>query len=115
MYSVRKVKVAPCFLQKHRRTGFAVCPQFRESYPVADGVVCLGCQGAGLYESCAEDGLDANPQITALGGSVIANPIPNRRKPEGSFVSRAFMLLPEERPVLNNQRSSVKVLAFKSK
>ncbi len=47
--SVQHVKVAERFLGTKHRGGFAVCPQCKEAYPVADGTLCLGCQGEGLY------------------------------------------------------------------
>ena len=47
--SLRKVRVTSSFLQKRRRAGFGVCPRCRESYPLADGALCLGCQGEAPY------------------------------------------------------------------
>jgi formylmethanofuran dehydrogenase subunit E len=47
---VQRVKVADRVVDKPHRKGFTVCPRCKESYPIADGSVCLGCQNAGLYE-----------------------------------------------------------------
>jgi len=47
--SVQHVKVADRFLGTKHRGGFGVCSQCREAYPVADGPVCLDCQGEALY------------------------------------------------------------------
>ena len=47
--SVQHVKVAPRLLEKQHRAGFAICPRCKESYPIGDGTLCLGCQGADLY------------------------------------------------------------------
>ena len=47
--SIQKVKIAPRFLQKQHRTGFAICPRCKESYPITDGAICLGCQGEAPY------------------------------------------------------------------
>ena len=47
--SVRRVKVAGRTLEKRHRVGFAVCPRCKESYPVEDGALCLGCQDAAPY------------------------------------------------------------------
>ena len=47
--SVQHVKVADRFLMTKHRGGFGVCSQCREAYPVADGPLCLDCQGEGLY------------------------------------------------------------------
>jgi formylmethanofuran dehydrogenase subunit E len=47
--SIQHVKVANRFLGTRHRGGFGVCSQCREAYPLADGPVCLDCQGEGLY------------------------------------------------------------------
>ena len=47
--SVRRVKVAGRILEKRHRVGFAVCPRCKESYPTADGALCLVCQDATPY------------------------------------------------------------------
>jgi formylmethanofuran dehydrogenase subunit E len=41
---VQHVKVAQKLLGKKHRAGFAVCPQCKEAYPLADGPVCQGCR-----------------------------------------------------------------------
>jgi formylmethanofuran dehydrogenase subunit E len=46
---LQQVKIPPHFLRNHHRAGFAICPRCEESYPIADGVICLGCQGAVPY------------------------------------------------------------------
>jgi formylmethanofuran dehydrogenase subunit E len=48
--SMRRVRVAKRFLERKHRTGFVVCPRCEEAYPVADGLMCIDCQGEGLYE-----------------------------------------------------------------
>ena len=47
--TVQRVKVAPRFVEKQHRPAFAVCPRCKESYPINDGPLCLGCQSADLY------------------------------------------------------------------
>lgn len=47
--SIQQVKIAPRFLKKLHGTGFAICPRCKESYPIADGEICLGCQGEAPY------------------------------------------------------------------
>ena len=47
--SIRRVKVADRFLEARHKGGVAVCPRCNEAYPVANGPVCLDCQGEGLY------------------------------------------------------------------
>jgi formylmethanofuran dehydrogenase subunit E len=37
------------YLKTLHRGGFAVCPRCKESYPAADGEMCLGCQGKMPY------------------------------------------------------------------
>jgi len=49
IYSVQQVKIAPRFLQTKHRTEFGICPRCKESYPIADGEICLGCQGESPY------------------------------------------------------------------
>ena len=44
-----KVKVDLRLLKTKRRTGFAICPRCKESYPATDGEVCLSCQGKVPY------------------------------------------------------------------
>ncbi len=46
---IQRVKVAGRMLEKHHRGGFAVCPRCKESYPVGDGDLCLGCQDVAPY------------------------------------------------------------------
>ena len=47
--SIQHVVVADRIVKKAHRSGFAICPKCKESYPVADGPVCLGCREEGLY------------------------------------------------------------------
>ena len=47
--SIDYVRVAPRFLEKKRRGEITVCPQCNEAYPLADGVICLGCQESAPY------------------------------------------------------------------
>ncbi|MBN1366921.1 MAG: formylmethanofuran dehydrogenase subunit E family protein [Dehalococcoidales bacterium] len=44
-----KVKVKLNKVAKKHRTSLGICPRCKESYPVADGDVCLGCQGNAPY------------------------------------------------------------------
>lgn len=46
---IQKVLVKPDYLKSHRRGALAVCPACGEGYPVADGKICLGCQGKAPY------------------------------------------------------------------
>jgi formylmethanofuran dehydrogenase subunit E len=47
--SVQHVIVADRIVEKPHRPGFALCPRCKESYPAADGPICLGCREEGLY------------------------------------------------------------------
>jgi len=47
--SIQQVKIAPRFLKKQHEAGFDICPRCKESYPIADGEICLGCQGEAPY------------------------------------------------------------------
>lgn len=47
--SFQRIKVADRFFKKQHRGEFSICPICKESYPVADGETCLGCQGEALY------------------------------------------------------------------
>jgi formylmethanofuran dehydrogenase subunit E len=47
--SIEQVRVAPRFLEKKHRGEIAVCPCCKEAYPLADGAICLGCQGEAPY------------------------------------------------------------------
>ena len=47
--SIEHVRVAHRFLEKRRRGEIAVCPRCKEAYPLADGAICLGCQGEVPY------------------------------------------------------------------
>ena len=47
--SIQRVKVAPRFLEKKDRGETALCPGCKEAYPIADGAICLGCQGESPY------------------------------------------------------------------
>ncbi|MGA3173114.1 MAG: formylmethanofuran dehydrogenase subunit E family protein [Syntrophorhabdales bacterium] len=46
---LQRVEVAGRFMERHHRGTFAVCPGCAESYPAADGALCLGCQGMDPY------------------------------------------------------------------
>lgn len=46
---VRPIEVPKRFTQKAHRGEFAVCKGCKESYPAADGELCLGCQGGDPY------------------------------------------------------------------
>jgi formylmethanofuran dehydrogenase subunit E len=47
--SIEHVKVTSRMLNRQHRKGFAVCPRCKESYPVSDGELCLGCQDTAPY------------------------------------------------------------------
>ncbi len=47
--TIQHVKVSPHFLERRHRAAFGVCPRCQESYPLADGELCLGCQGSAPY------------------------------------------------------------------
>ena len=47
--SIRRVRVALRFLEKKHRGGIGICPRCKEAYLLADGVICLGCQGEAPY------------------------------------------------------------------
>lgn len=44
-----KVKVKLSKVAKKHRSSFSICSRCKEPYPVADGDVCLGCQGEAPY------------------------------------------------------------------
>ncbi len=44
------VRVAETLHQRKPRSGFAVCACCGESFPLADGLLCLGCQSAPLWQ-----------------------------------------------------------------
>lgn len=44
-----KVKVKLSEVTKKHHSSLGICPRCKESYPVADGDVCLGCQGKAPY------------------------------------------------------------------
>ncbi len=46
---IQHVRVAGRVLEKRHRASFAVCPRCKESYPVGDGALCLGCQDTAPY------------------------------------------------------------------
>ncbi len=47
--SIQRIKIAPRFMSKKHGVGFGICPRCKESYPIADGEICLGCQGEAPY------------------------------------------------------------------
>ena len=47
--NIQHVKVADRLVKKKHRGGFAVCPHCNEGYPIADGPLCLACQGEALH------------------------------------------------------------------
>ena len=51
IFRIQHVKVSEKVREKKHRTGFAVCPRCNEAYPLADGPVCIGCQGEPLWEA----------------------------------------------------------------
>lgn len=48
--AVRHVRIAETVREKKHRAGFTVCPRCGEAFPLADGLICLGCQGDPLWE-----------------------------------------------------------------
>jgi formylmethanofuran dehydrogenase subunit E len=60
---VSRVRVDDGFLQRRHRGSFAVCPQCREAYPVADGSICLPCRDGHLY---AEESRENSGEREAL-------------------------------------------------
>jgi formylmethanofuran dehydrogenase subunit E len=53
------VRIAPHFLAHKGQGLIQICPRCGEAYPVSDGAVCKGCQGAAPYSSF--QGQDARP------------------------------------------------------
>jgi formylmethanofuran dehydrogenase subunit E len=51
----QRVKVPHRLRDKKRRGEFVICPQCKESYPLADGLVCLACNGEEMYEQVLTD------------------------------------------------------------
>jgi formylmethanofuran dehydrogenase subunit E len=51
--SVQRVMIADRFVHKRHRGPFAVCPSCKEAYPLADGPICLACQGESLFTVAA--------------------------------------------------------------
>jgi len=49
IFSIRRVRIADCIFRKKRRGAIVICTRCSEAYPVDDGIVCLHCQGEGLY------------------------------------------------------------------
>jgi formylmethanofuran dehydrogenase subunit E len=47
--SFEHVRVASEFLEKDRRGSIVICPRCNEAYPLADGAICLACQGESSY------------------------------------------------------------------
>jgi len=41
---IEHVQVEPRFLEKKRRGAISICPRCKEAYPLADGLICFGCQ-----------------------------------------------------------------------
>jgi len=48
---MQKIRLKPSVIKRRRRAGFAICPSCNESYPVADGKICLACKGDTPYIS----------------------------------------------------------------
>jgi formylmethanofuran dehydrogenase subunit E len=46
----QRVRVPHRLRDKKHRGQFAICPRCKESYPLADGLVCLACNGEEMYE-----------------------------------------------------------------
>ena len=47
--SIDRVRVVSRFLKENRRGSIVICPRCKEAYPLADGAICLGCQGESFY------------------------------------------------------------------
>jgi len=52
---IQRVQVPHRLRDKKHRGQLAICPRCKESYPLADGLVCLGCNGEGMYEQVLTD------------------------------------------------------------
>jgi formylmethanofuran dehydrogenase subunit E len=59
--TVQNITVARRFVDKKHRGATTVCPRCKEAYPIADGAVCLGCQGEALYEISETAGESTSP------------------------------------------------------
>jgi formylmethanofuran dehydrogenase subunit E len=46
----QRVRVPHRLRDKKHRGQLAICPRCKESYPLADGLVCLACNGEEMYE-----------------------------------------------------------------
>jgi formylmethanofuran dehydrogenase subunit E len=46
---IAPVRIQPQFLAHTRQGSIQICPSCREAYPVSDGQLCKGCQGAAPY------------------------------------------------------------------
>ena len=46
---IEHVRVPEGLREKKHRGQIAVCPRCKEAYSLADGTVCLACQGGGIY------------------------------------------------------------------
>ena len=51
----QRVRVPHRLRNKQHRGEFAICPRCKESYPVADGEICLACSGEEIYEQVPPD------------------------------------------------------------
>lgn len=49
--AVRYVRVAEGVREKKHRAGFTVCSRCGEAFPLADGLICLGCQTDPLWQA----------------------------------------------------------------
>jgi formylmethanofuran dehydrogenase subunit E len=49
IFSIQHVRVAIRLLEKKQRGEIVICPHCKEAYPLADGAICLGCQGENAY------------------------------------------------------------------
>lgn len=49
IYSFYPIQIKPVYLAKQSKGSIGICKVCGEAYPVADGGVCLGCQGEAPY------------------------------------------------------------------
>lgn len=91
--TARYVKIAEAVREKKHRVGFTICPCCGEAFPLADGLLCLGCQSDPLWEvsrgvatsNVAMGGqnsrLDASPLRSHVSDNIISLVGPSRKRP----------------------------------
>jgi formylmethanofuran dehydrogenase subunit E len=51
IYTFHPVRIKPDYVKKHSKGPIGICSICGEAYPLANGAVCLGCQGEAPYEN----------------------------------------------------------------